>query len=100
MSVALAPTASAAPSVWVMPDLQGMNLAKAQELYSSTVGPERSLAGVHQQCRPVRRFGALAVGLGGLQAVAVAGPQDQRQVVDGGCRQPTGAVLSSPVVPR
>jgi len=38
MSVALAPAATAAPSTWVMPDLQGMNLAKAQELYSATVG--------------------------------------------------------------
>ncbi len=38
MSVALAPAATAAPSVWVMPDLQGMNLAKAQALYSETVG--------------------------------------------------------------
>jgi hypothetical protein len=40
MSVALAPAATAAPSVWVMPSLEGMNLAKAQELYSETVGSE------------------------------------------------------------
>lgn len=40
MSVVGAPTATAAPTIWKMPSLVGMNLADAQSLYEETVGPD------------------------------------------------------------